>query len=84
MFAGPTYTSKISQPGGRLDRLLKKNASDDEIVEDFYLAALTRFPSPSEKTQLLDSLQAHSSRRQEALTALVWGIISSREFAYNH
>jgi hypothetical protein len=84
MFAGPTYTSKIFQPGGRLDRLLKKRASDDEVIKQFYLAALTRFPSPQEEIELLDFMRQRSSRREEALESLVWGIISSREFAYNH
>ena len=84
MLAGPTYTSKISQEGGRLSRLLKKDASDGQIVEEFYLAALTRFPTPREKDELLKFLAQRSSRHQEALSGLLWALLSSREFAYNH
>ena len=36
MWAGPTYTTKITQEGGRLDRALKKGLSDSQIIEDFY------------------------------------------------
>ena len=84
MWAGPTYTSKISQKGGRLDRLLKQDASDQEMIQEFYLAALARFPTAQERADLLEFLRQRSSRRQETLEGFVWALISSREFAYNH
>ena len=84
IWAGPAYTSKISKPGGRLDRLLGEEASDAEIIEEFYLASLTRFPTIREKTQLLGFLKERRARRKETLEGLLWALISSREFAYNH
>jgi hypothetical protein len=84
MLAGPTYTGKISQKGGRLDQMLQKGASDDEIIAEFYLAALSRFPELDEKQELLRVLSQRSSRRAETLDRLIWAILSSREFAYNH
>ena len=38
MWAGPTYTTKIVEEGGRLDRALKDGLSDPQIIEEFYLA----------------------------------------------
>lgn len=84
MLAGPTYTAKISQKGGRLDELLQKGASDEEIINEFYLAALARLPEPEEKRELLNVLAQRSSHRAETLDRLIWAILSSREFAYNH
>ena len=84
IWAGPAYTSKISKPGGRLDHLLEKGASDEEIIEEFYLASLTRFPTTQEQTQLLGFLEKRGARRKETLEGLLWALISSREFAYNH
>ena len=84
MLAGTTYTSKITQDGGRLDRLLKKNAPDGEIIDEFYLASLTRYPTANEKSQLLDFISRRPSNHREALADLVWALISSREFTYNH
>jgi hypothetical protein len=84
MLAGPTYTNKISQEGGRLDQLLKKGASDEEIIDEFYLAALTRHPTPREKDKLLDFLGQKPTLRQQTLARFVWAILNSREFAYNH
>ena len=83
MLAGPTYTGKLSGKGGRIDRLLRSPASDREIVEEFYLAALSRFPTLEETGQLVEMVGARPSRKQ-ALEDLLWGVITSREFAYNH
>ena len=83
MLAGPAYTGKLSGKGGRIDRLLRSAASDREIVEEFYLAALSRFPTPEETTQLVRMVRTWPSR-QQALEDLLWGVIASREFAYNH
>ena len=83
MLAGPTYTDKLSGKGGRIDRLLRSSATDREIVEEFYLAALSRFPTPEETGQLVGMIGSWPSRKQ-ALEDLLWGVIASREFAYNH
>jgi hypothetical protein len=84
MMTGPAYNAKISSEGGRLSALVKKNASDADILDEFYLAALTRTPTVEEKSELLKFLAQRSSRRQETLAGLVWAIVNSREFAYNH
>ncbi|MBP62220.1 MAG: hypothetical protein CMJ62_11935 [Planctomycetaceae bacterium] len=84
MWAGPTYTSKISKQGGRLQRLLERGDSAQEIIEEFYLATLTRSPTPDERGELLEFLRQRDSHQQEALEALVWALISSREFSFNH
>ena len=83
LLAGPTYTSKISRKGGRVDRLLKNGASDRRIIEEFSLAALSRLPTEEEVSSLERMIQEQPSRR-EAIEDMVWGLVVSREFAYNH
>ena len=84
MIAGDVYTNKIVAEGGRLERLLKEGASDEKILDEFYLAALSRAPTPQEKTEILGFLGERAARRKGALADAIWAIISSREFAYNH
>jgi hypothetical protein len=48
------------------------------------LAALTRFPTARERTELLEFLTQRSARRQETLARLIWAVLRSRQFAYNH
>jgi hypothetical protein len=83
LLAGAAYTSKISGAGGRIDTLLKSGAPDRQIIEELYLASLSRFPAPQELSAIEEKLQTGSSHR-DAVEDTVWALISSREFAYNH
>jgi hypothetical protein len=83
ILAGSTYIDRLSGPGSRLDSLLKSGATDAKIVEEFYLAAYTRFPEPEETREVLD-LVARRGDREAALREFVWALLSSREFAENH
>ncbi len=83
MLVGTTYTDKISKKGGRLDRLIENEASHRIAIQELYLAALSRFPSPAERTELEAVLRERSSKR-EAWEDLLWSLISSREFTFNH
>ena len=83
MLAGSTYVSKIIQDGGRADRLLKSDATNRDIIQEFYLAALSRFPT-SRELEELESLFNEATSRRKATADLVWALIASREFTYNH
>ncbi len=65
MMSGPAYNAKISSEGGRLSALLKKGVSDEQILDEFYFAALMRPPTPEEKSELLKFLVQRPSRRRE-------------------
>ena len=79
MTVSPTYNEKLGKEGGRIDRLLRRGASNREIIEEFYLAALSRFPNEEEQAGLERLIQNQSSRR-EALEDLLWAVICSRDF----
>ena len=83
MLVGTTYTEKISRKGGRLDRLIQSNASHREVIRELYLAALSRFPSSLEMAEL-ESALSNSSDKRRAWEDLMWSLITSREFAFNH
>src|SRR5258706_12897570 len=48
LVSGPEIAHLIADPANRLTRLLKENRTNDQILEDLYLAALTRPPTSSE------------------------------------
>jgi len=83
MWAGPAYTTKIASEDGRLGRLMRSGASDRQIIEEFYLAALARLPEPGELDTLLSVIAKRQDRRR-VLQDFVWALVSSREFAYTH
>ena len=83
ILAGSTYNEKLWTEGSRVYDLFRQGASDGEIVEDLYLAAFSRFPTPSESEEL-SGLIARTTSREQALRDLQWAVLSSREFAENH
>ena len=81
--AGRTYIGKLSKAGGIVDQFVKKNALNQEIIEELCLAALSRFPTEKEMDQLEVKLNQSVDRRK-AIEDLVWGLLSTSEFVYNH
>ena len=82
---GPLLNRRLRDERGRLSQLLQSGASTEEIIEDFYVAALGRFPSADERNHWLDELEtgeAHLDR--PVLEDFVWGLLNSQEFLTNH
>ncbi|AMV17435.1 DUF1549 and DUF1553 domain-containing protein [Planctomyces sp. SH-PL14] len=68
---------------GRLARLLSASRSDDEILDEMFLATLSRQPNSGELSFLRSELAAAADRR-EALVDIVWSLLNTREFSTNH
>jgi hypothetical protein len=82
---GDTINQKLSAKGNRLEALLAANTPNDKIVEEAYLAALSRFPTDGERQKLLAALDATPpEERRAAIEDLYWSIFSSKEFLFNH
>ena len=56
---------------------------DNLLVEELYLSALCRLPSPAERGKLLAFIRAKQNRA-EALQDLVWAVLNLREFLFQH
>ena len=83
VLAGTTYVDRLSTKGSRLGHLLQSGATDEEIFEEFYTAALGRHPTAVEVKEL-KTILAQRGDREVGLREFVWALISSREFAENH
>ena len=85
MANGSTLNGKLQMAGNRLDQLLGANAAPETIIEELYLAALSRFPTAEERMQLLAALrETPDAERRVAYEDLYWSVLSSREFLFNH
>ena len=85
---GVTLNEKLHAPGNRLDKLLRlrrEGMSSAAVVDEIYLACLARFPTESERQKLLALLPPQgASNEAEVLEDVFWGLMSSREFLFNH
>jgi hypothetical protein len=81
LMSHPQVLEKIR--AGRLARLVAEQKSNDQIVEEFYLATLSRPPEAAERAFALDHIAA-SDNRWIALFDIVWALVNTREFLTNH
>lgn len=78
-----TVMQKFTKPTGRALTLAKSKQSADELVDELFLATLTRYPRPYEKTEAINHL-ATAKNRTEAVTDVLWALVNTREFILNH
>jgi hypothetical protein len=74
---------KLSHAGGRIARLANL-ADDNALVEELYLTCYSRFPSDADRRTALDYLAAHKSDRRQATEDIVWSMLNTSEFVFNH
>ncbi len=81
---GGLINGKITAADGRLRRLIDAGRSNDEIVREFYLRALSREPRTAERAHWKKALATDEAVRRQALEDFVWAVLNSREFGTNH
>src|SRR5205823_1686950 len=77
--------NKISAPGGRVASLFALVPSD-QAVSNLYYATLSRPPAPGETASAMALIRQRSEGepRKKVLEDLLWTLINSREFLFNH
>ncbi|MGQ0636229.1 MAG: DUF1553 domain-containing protein [Planctomycetaceae bacterium] len=83
MINGPVVHNKLRDAGGRIASLVAAGKTDEEIVRELYLAALSRPPIAAE----LEAAKKHiaeSSDRELAMEDLGWVLLNSKEFLFQH
>lgn len=80
---GPTIAEAIGDPDGRIARLFKAKTEDNKIVDELYLSAWGRPPSEKEHQLALKEL-AKAKDKQQAAQDLLWALINTSAFLFNH
>jgi hypothetical protein len=79
----PTLHGKLTHAEGRLAKLLAAGKSDDEMTDDLYLATLSRLPNDEER-QTVRELLASAPAKPEVWQDVLWTLVNSAEFAFQH
>ncbi len=72
---------KLKSPEGRLVRLLREFPDDGPVIDEIFLATVSRFPSDDERQQVLTYLT--ESNREEVMQDLFWALLNSSAFTFN-
>jgi hypothetical protein len=79
----PRVQQKVTDPNGRVARLVKEVEGDDRRVEELYLATLGRLPDDGERRACLSYLK-ESESPAKGLQGILWGLLNTREFVLQH
>ncbi len=82
---GDTVNGKLADTKSIIERMLAEKKTDAAIVDEAFLATLTRLPQPHEREGFLALLaEAGEGERRVAIEDLFWGLMTSREFLFQH
>ena len=84
LYNGETVNKKLAASGSAAERATSET-DNAKIVEELYLAALSRLPTETEREPLVAELiAAKSEDRRQVIEDLYWSVLTSREFLFNH
>lgn len=75
---------KLVEERGRVIRLAKSQQTPDQIVEELYLACFSRKPTSEESAIASKAIPAAGDKRQAAIEDVLWALLNSAEFVFNH
>ncbi|MBM3833965.1 MAG: DUF1553 domain-containing protein [Verrucomicrobia bacterium] len=76
--------NKIAFPEGRAKRLASSERPTKEIITELYLACYNRYPTPEELSLASRAFATAEATRQSATEDIMWALINSAEFVFNH
>ena len=79
---GDTVQNKIAS-GAAVKHLIEKLKDPARVVEELYVRCLSRPPTPDEAAKLRAAL-ADSPQPRPALEDVLWALLNSKEFMFNH
>lgn len=80
---GDTLNPKLTDTQNVLAAQLAAGADDPAIIRQLFLAALSRPPTDSELTSLLEITAEYGDDRDTALQDVAWSVLTSSEFTFN-
>lgn len=69
---------------GRAARLANSNATPAQIVEELYLACYSRLPDAEEMKIACKAIDVGVQNRQAGIEDVLWSLLNSAEFVFNH
>ncbi|SVA40805.1 uncharacterized protein METZ01_LOCUS93659, partial [marine metagenome] len=79
-----TLQAKLADKNGRAAKLGQAELLPGRIIDELYLSIYSRWPSADEKAVAVEAFAAEGAKRQHAVEDLMWALINSAEFVFNH
>ncbi len=80
----PEISDKLHHHAGTVKRLVETSKTDQDMIDELYLMALSRFPTADERQLTVQHLNENRESRRAAAEDILWALMNSKEFLYNH
>jgi hypothetical protein len=80
---GPTVNEKLRNPSNHIGKLLTKKTGEAAMLNELYMAALSRLPNEAESKLSLAHV-AKGADKRKAWEDVQWALINSKEFLFRH
>jgi hypothetical protein len=80
----PEVHAKLTHRHGVARKLAATPKSNDELVDEIYLSTLTRFPTAEERALMASAFEVAGTSRHQAVEDVLWAVLNTKEFLYNH
>ncbi len=81
---GGFFNGWIAPSGGNVSERMIKENDPQKAATDLYLTILSRPPAPDESADVVRALTAGAKEKPATVQELVWGLLTSVEFRFNH
>lgn len=75
---------KVRAREGTARRLARSDLAPRAMIESLYLSTLSRYPSDKEQSLMLRVFAESGDDRQAAVEDILWALLNTRGFVYNH
>ncbi|MFM8891228.1 MAG: hypothetical protein ACKOTB_06320 [Planctomycetia bacterium] len=80
----PDIQGQLAPTGSGLVATLSSAGDAGSLADSAYLSVLSRLPTDAERADVAAFLAPREADRHQALAELVWALLSSNEFRFNH
>ena len=80
----PEIAEKIRAKTGTAHKLADSMKPPADVIDELYLSVLSRMPTEKEKAAMLKSFEESGSDRRGATEDVLWALLNSKEFLFNH
>jgi hypothetical protein len=74
---------KLARPGGRAEKMVRDTRPDAEKIDELFLWAFARLPSPGQKEIALAHIAKHAANKKLAYENILWALLNTTEFVFN-
>jgi len=75
--------NKLARQGGRAETLAKDARPDSDKVDELFLWALARRPTPEQRDLAMAHITKNAANKKVAYENILWALLNTKEFVFN-